>query len=76
MSDIPDSSLLSQIRSEGQQLCICITIYNEPFEQVCESLVGIYRAYYELIEIDEKYKDKVSIFIIADGYDKLNDSFL
>ena len=64
------------MKKDGQLLCICITIYDEPFEKVYKSLAGIYRAYYELIEIDEKYKDRVSIFLIADGYDKLNDDFL
>lgn len=76
LKNLPKTHLLSQMKEDGQLFCVCITIYNEPFEQVCETLVGVYRAYYELIEIDEKYKDRVSIFIIADGYDKLTSSFL
>ena len=43
---------------------------------MCESLIGLYWSYYELVSISEKYKDRVSLFIIADGYDKLTDNFL
>lgn len=51
-------------------------MYNEPFQQLLESLAGWYRAYYELVGIDESFKDKVHIWIIADGYDKLDETFL
>ena len=51
-------------------------MYNETFSQLLESLAGIYRAYYELVNISEEYKDKIHIVIIADGYDKLNIDFL
>lgn len=57
-------------------LTICITIYNEKWEQVCESLVGIFRAYYELVHMDETYKDRVSVYLICDGIDKVSDEFL
>jgi chitin synthase len=61
---------------KGAKLLICITIYNEPFSQVLESLSGLYRAYYELLESDASYLEKVSICIIADGYDRLKTPFL
>mmetsp|Transcript_13049 Transcript_13049/g.15043 ORF Transcript_13049/g.15043 Transcript_13049/m.15043 type:complete len:187 (-) Transcript_13049:286-846(-) len=51
-------------------------MYNEPFKQLLESLAGIYRAYYEMIGINEKFENRVHICIIADGYDKLDEEFL
>ena len=51
-------------------------MYNEPFNQILESLAGIYRSYYELVKISDEYKDKVHIVIVADGYDKLTEDFL
>lgn len=51
-------------------------MYNEPFSQLLQSLAGIYRAYYELVDIDENFKDRCHITIIADGYDKLDEPFL
>ena len=53
-----------------------ITIYNEPFSQVVETLLGIYRSYFELVRKNKEYEGKVAVFIIADGYDKLSDEFL
>ncbi|CAI2366934.1 unnamed protein product [Moneuplotes crassus] len=47
----------------------CITMYNEPYIQILQSLSGIYRAYFELLETNqEKYEDKISICIVCDGY--------
>ena len=51
-------------------------MYNEPYIQLLQSLAGIYRAYYELVNIDENFKDKVQIVVIADGYEILSESFL
>jgi len=51
-------------------------MYNEPFKQMLESIAGVYRAYYELVGINEKFKDRVHIFIIVDGYDKITEDFL
>lgn len=49
---------------------------NEPFHKLVQSLAGIYRSYYELCAIDESFKDKCQIFIIADGYENLSEDFL
>ena len=59
-------------------MCIKILtlMYNEPYIQLLQSLAGIYRAYYELVNIDENFKDKVQIVIIADGYEILSEDFL
>jgi cellulose synthase/poly-beta-1,6-N-acetylglucosamine synthase-like glycosyltransferase len=47
-------------------------MYNEPLSQLIESLAGIYRSYYELVNIDESYLDRVHICIVSDGIDKLD----
>lgn len=73
---IPRETILGRLQENNHKLAICITIYNEPFRQVVESLAGLYRTYYELIELDESFIDRISIFIISDGYDKLKDPFL
>ena len=39
-------------------------------------MLGLYRAYYELMYYDKDFKDKVAVQIIADGYDKLTPEFL
>ena len=51
-------------------------MYDESFAQLLQSLAGIYRAYYELVNINEEYKDKVQIVIIVDGYETLGEDFL
>jgi cellulose synthase/poly-beta-1,6-N-acetylglucosamine synthase-like glycosyltransferase len=51
-------------------------MYNEPFEQLMQTLAGVYRSYYELVEIDESFVDRVHVVIVADGYDKLDEVFL
>uniref|UniRef100_A0A7S3J1J5 Chitin synthase n=1 Tax=Euplotes harpa TaxID=151035 RepID=A0A7S3J1J5_9SPIT len=72
---IPENSLLSNDFHDEIKLSFCITMYNEPFEQLMESLAGIYRAYFELVDIDKDYKDKVNIVIVADGIEKLPPDF-
>lgn len=39
-------------------------------------MLGIYWAYSELVHIDVKFWDKVSIFLIVDGIDKLSNELL
>lgn len=51
-------------------------MYNEPFEQLMQTIAGVYRCYYELVEMDESYLDRVHVFIIADGYEQLEEEFL
>lgn len=51
-------------------------MYNEPFIQLLQSLAGIFRAYYELVGLDEEFLNNVHIVIVADGYDKLDEEFL
>ena len=47
-------------------------MYNEPPKQLVESLIGVYRAYYELVEINHKNIGKVQVVIVIDGYGNLS----
>ena len=51
-------------------------MYNETYKQLLETLAGIYRSYYELVEWKEEYRNKVHVVIVADGYDRLSKDFL
>ena len=51
-------------------------MYNEPPIQLVESLIGIYRAYYELVDWKDEFEDKVQIVIIIDGYDTMSKEHL
>jgi hypothetical protein len=59
----PGSKLPEERRST--QLAICITMYNEPYKQLLETMAGVYRSIYELYELDgERYYEKIHTFII------------
>jgi cellulose synthase/poly-beta-1,6-N-acetylglucosamine synthase-like glycosyltransferase len=73
---LPPESLLASGKIDSPLLLYWITMYNEPFTQLVETLAGVYRSYYELVDIDEAFKDKVHIMIIVDGYEKLDIDFL
>ncbi|CAI2366285.1 unnamed protein product [Moneuplotes crassus] len=61
--------IIANQSQRGMHHMFCITMYNEPYIQILQSLAGIYRAYFELLEINKnKYKDKISVCIICDGY--------
>lgn len=47
-------------------------MFDEPYKNLMDSLAGIYRAYYELVSMDETYLDRYSIVIVSDGYDVFN----
>ena len=73
---LPDDSLIKFGQKTQPMALFCITMYNEPFDMLMQSIAGIYRAYYELCDIDENFVDRCHIVIIADGYDKLDEEFL
>ena len=73
--DLDRNSLIeiSAEKEHNPKLLVCITMYNEPPRQLVESLIGVYRAYYELVEIDsEKFLNKVQVVIVIDGYENLS----
>lgn len=67
-----EDSLIYQCKQEQPKLMICVTMYNEPYSQLVQSLAGLYRAYYELVHWDEDFRNKVHIVIVIDGYDRIN----
>ena len=59
------------------ELMICITMYNEPFDQVKDSLTGVIRSIAELQDVDrDRFKKSIAVAIIADGYDRVDEDFL
>ena len=72
--DLDRYSLIEQsaVRRNNPKLLVCITMYNEPPKQLVESLIGVYRAYYELVEIDKNNLNKVQVVIVIDGYENLS----
>ena len=73
---IAEDSIIFKGKQSEPIMLVCITMYNEHFIQLLESLAGVFRAYYELVNINEEYKDRVHVIIVADGYDKLSEEFL
>ena len=53
------------------KLSIWVTMFNEPFSQLLESIAGIYRTYYELVDIWENFRDNVNVVIVWDGIEHL-----
>lgn len=45
---LPNDCLLNFGKENPPLLMYCVTMYNEPFTQLLQSLAGIYRSYYEL----------------------------
>ena len=59
------------------EMMICVTMYNEPFEQVKDSLTGVIRNIAELLDVQrERFCNSIAIAIIADGYDRVDEDFL
>mmetsp|Transcript_1626 Transcript_1626/g.2004 ORF Transcript_1626/g.2004 Transcript_1626/m.2004 type:complete len:175 (+) Transcript_1626:32-556(+) len=57
------------------KLAICVTMFNEPFDLLMMTLSGIYRTYYELVDKDKSFYEKVSIVIVSDGIKVLDKEF-
>ena len=56
---------------------MCITMHNESFEEVKDSLIGVIRSIAELLSVDrERFNRSIGIAIIAEGYDQLDEDFL
>lgn len=73
---LPNDCLLRYGHDNKPLVLYCVTMYNESYDQLLQTLAGVYRSYYELVDIDENFKDRCHVMIIADGYDKLEESFL
>ena len=78
---LSERSYLHKFRANCDQgraeLLACVTMYNEPFSQLRDSLGGFLRSYAELITINrQKYEGRVAVVCIADGFEKLPPEFL
>lgn len=58
-------------------MLFCITMYNEGFNQLQQSLWGCIVSIIELIHKNDEYTaDQFGIVLICDGVDKINESFI
>ena len=56
---------------------ICVTLYNEAFEQLMDTFAGIVRNVAELRNISKsRFMNSIGVTIIADGYDRLDETML
>ena len=75
--EIPNFSILGQLKEAKPIVMYCITMYQEDFTQFVQSLTGCIRSIMELKMSDEqKYSpDRFGIVLIVDGIDKLPKDF-
>jgi hypothetical protein len=69
---LPSESIIEKQANRGMKAAICITGYNESYKQLLESISGSYRAYHELLEKDQSYYERVTLFIVYDGYEAIS----
>ena len=66
-----------RIRKENPKVAVCITMYNESFEELQTTIKGCLHNYGSL-KIDPKTsftKDDFLVVVICDGYENIPDSF-
>ncbi|CAI2378973.1 unnamed protein product [Moneuplotes crassus] len=70
--DILEDTLIGYgIYKNQPKMLMCITLFNEDPKRLVESLAGVYRAYYELLDLDPTFLNRVHVVIITDGYETL-----
>lgn len=74
--ELSPNSLIQLGKKHTPKLLIWVSLYNEPYRQLLETIAGIYRSYYELVHWDKEYLNRVHVVIVADGYDRLEREFL
>jgi hypothetical protein len=76
--EIPDDFLISKVRDSNCWMLYCLTMYNENFGQIMQSLVGCIRSIMELRQLNPvKYSPKkFGIVLVMDGFDKFNPDVL
>jgi hypothetical protein len=58
-------------------MAICITLYNENWQNFQDTMCGIFLNLAELAEdYGTEFLDKIAIVMISDGYEKLEDDFM
>ena len=73
--DLAHDSLLFQsgLKSNNPYLLICITMYNESPIQLLQTIAGVYRSLYEILDWKSEHENKIQLVIIIDGYDTIPD---
>ena len=74
--DLAHDSLLFQsgLQANNPYLLACITMYNESPIQLLQSIAGVYRSLYEIVDWKSEHENKIQLVIIVDGYDTIPDN--
>lgn len=73
----PDS-LIHQMKTNKAKMLFCITMYNENFGQLLQSMAGCIRAVVELVNLRRSAynSEQFGIVLICDGIDKVDQAFM
>ena len=73
--DLAHDSLLFQsgLQANNPYLLVCITMYNESPIQLLQTIAGVYRSLYEILDWKSEHENKIQLVIIIDGYDTIPD---
>ena len=75
---LPEDSMIFQLKLNKAKMLFCITMYNENFGQLLQSMAGCIRAIIELINLPNSNYDseQFGIVLIWDGIDKVDNEFI
>lgn len=75
---VPQDSLVYQMKVSNAKMLFCITMYNENFGQLMQSMAGCIRAVIELVNLRKSVysPEQFGIVLICDGIDKVDPAFM
>ena len=75
---LPEDSMIYQMKLNRAKMLFCITMYNENFGQLLQSVAGCIRSIIELINLpnSDYCSEQFGIVLIWDGIDKVEDEFM
>ena len=75
--EVPEQSLVRQCKNSNPRVMYCITMYQESFGQLLQSLAGCIRSIIEMVNTGgpEERGERYGITLICDGIDKVPKEF-
>lgn len=75
---IPEDSMMTKVRDDGCVMLYCLTMYNENFGQILQSVAGCIRSIIELSQKNpiEYHSKKFALCLVVDGFDKIDSDVL
>jgi cellulose synthase/poly-beta-1,6-N-acetylglucosamine synthase-like glycosyltransferase len=75
---IPEDSNIFKMKEDKPKMLFCITMYNENFGQLMQSMAGVVRSVVELVNLKKSVynSDQFGIVLICDGIDKVDQEFM